>query len=138
MTELIDKSQQNIEAALALRTSLNLLAPSVHCAYYSCVQLMIDILIHDFEIPDDEIIDEAKAHDMGTHEFASSKIFMDLKSKKEFQSANNFNNTVGRLRRKRNLADYKLFTVTPQTSKNAYEEALIINTILKKHYNIED
>jgi hypothetical protein len=137
MSALIDKSDQNIAAALELRTNLNLYAPSIHCAYYSCVQLMIDVLINDFGIPDNQIEDKARAENTGSHAFASNKIFQDIKQTgKNFREASNFNNDVQNLRRRRTNADYHEFVVSEDYSARAYEEALRINGVLKEFYKL--
>ncbi len=45
MTELIVKSNQNARASLHLFDNHKVYAPVIHCAYYSCVQRILHILL---------------------------------------------------------------------------------------------
>jgi hypothetical protein len=136
MSELIIKSKQNIKAAHEMISTFGFFSSSIHCSYYSCVQLLIEILINDFGIPDHEIVNEARKDGTGSHVFASNTVFSEI-HKEEWKTARDFNRDIEKLRRRRENADYHEFQVSKEYSMDAFKEANNINTALVRFFKLE-
>ena len=59
MSELKKKSDSNMMSAQYLIDRGNF-APSIHCSYYSCVQLMLHILRSEYNKTEDDVVSESQ------------------------------------------------------------------------------
>ncbi len=136
MSQLVKKSKENIAAAKIL-SKFELFAPSIHCSYYSSVQLSIEIVVNYFGVKETDIIQRAKTQKGGTHVYTSNLITIDLEEK-NWKSAREYNAKIEGMRRKREHSDYRDIKMSPDDAKSVYEDALIVNELLTKSYSIPD
>ena len=103
MSHLKNKSELSKAAADLLQR--NSFYPSViHCAYYSCIQLMKHILIATLGKTEAEIAAEVRSSPKGSHEIMINNINKHLKSNsKDWRT---FNSKITQLKRLRVDADY--------------------------------
>ncbi len=132
MSELKNKSDQNIWAAEKLIKE-NLHAPSVHCSYYSCFQLLKHYLFEFYDF-DQETYDIKKNQYTfgGTHEFVINYHLLELKKIEEIRV---LKNELKQLKKFRNESDYDDIKIGVERSKKAYKYAENVLKILKKTYN---
>ncbi len=105
-THLKTKSEQNIQLADQITTNGSEFASSVHCGYYSCVQLMLHILRSHFGQSDTEIENNERTQNKSSHNLLISEIGSELKrlNANEFRD---FNSKIKQLKGIRNKADYR-------------------------------
>jgi hypothetical protein len=137
MTKLKDKSDHNLKASGNLLTK-SLCAPSVHCSYYSCIQLMLHILRSDLKKSDLEVDKESEAgskNEGGFHNWLINLILREL-VKKDFQLSRDFSTFVGQLKGLRVKADYKNVEISPNKAKEGLEFAQHVIEILQQKFKI--
>ena len=104
MSQLKNKSELNRAAADLLQQSS--FYPSViHCAYYSCIQLMKHILIVTLGKTEAEIAAEVRSSPNGSHEIMINNINDHLKA--NLKDWRTFNSKITQLKRLRVAADYE-------------------------------
>jgi len=135
MGVLLDKSENSVSAAELLHQE-TYYATSVHCSYYSCLQLMKDIVLYyceDFD--NDEDFDyQQKESKTPSHEFLINYINKKLNEKNmDFRK---FNRSINELKRKRVEADYKEIVIMESVSKWAMEKSGEVNTELKTSFEV--
>lgn len=141
MSELIRKSKCNLDAAHLLISSAKLFSPSVHCSYYSCVQLMVFILINEFGISESHIETQARNASTGTHKFAIDKIYSELFRSQDDEKrieALKFQRIINSLKEKRILSDYKEFAVNVDFANNSLKESKEARNLLLELYKINE
>ncbi len=132
---LLDKSNNNLQASEILIKN-NLHSSSVHCAYYSSVQMMIHLLLNKFGFTQDKLEEEAKKENKGSHIFAKNYLHQKMKDKGIRFDATIFYRTVGELKNKREKADYQEENIEIDFSQEAVKQANEVNKILKKVFEI--
>lgn len=85
LNTVIEKSKINLAAAQLLQDK-TYFAPSVHCAFYSCLQFLMYLAKETFKITDSEIA--AKTIGGGTHKFLIDLTFNELNRAKRSKSDN--------------------------------------------------
>ena len=114
---LKEKSEFNIASAEILYTQ-NYYAPSVHCAYYACFQLMKHIISERFHISYEEQEAETRAsNNPNTHSYVIGKIRNEIRSDRE--RFREINYQLGDLRNFRNKADYDNIQIDSELSDKA-------------------
>jgi len=132
MTVIRHKSSEYFNAGeLLIRNSM--LASSVHCFYYSCVQLMIHILISVFHMTEESIEAEFIRARRGFHNWLINKIYADYE-RKNFRNARNFLRKIHNLKHVRIQADYKLIEIDASTSNDVKSISECIINMLKGDY----
>jgi uncharacterized protein (UPF0332 family) len=129
---LLSKSSENTTAANKL-FSLKLYASTVHCAYYSCVQLMSHILRSDFGTSETEI--ERESNNISSHEWLQTTIATQLLGR-NFMLLSDFNTYTVQLKRLRVRADYKNLVIEEKHAKDAIQWACIIHQILNANFRL--
>jgi len=104
MAFLRAKADFNKEAADVLFQQ-SLYAPSVHCAYYSCFQLLKYILKTKLNKPYAQQAAEISASTGGTHAYIKSQILREIASS-DRQNYTDVNRKLGDLKLFRERADY--------------------------------
>ncbi len=136
MIGLKNKSEINIEAAKLLHDS-DYYAPSVHCSYYSCLQLMKYSLNSHFKFTEDEIgskINEYTRNNKdGSHNFFISFLFKEIKNNYSKRESIDFNNKINTLKKIRTKADYGKDDILHNISNSAITLSNEITAIIKKH-----
>jgi len=135
MGMLIAKSKENLISAQLLIEN-KYYASSVHCSYYSSVQLMIHLLITKFNFTQEKLENEAIKEGKGSHVFAINQITKHLKSKQEILKSVDFYRNIGKLKTKRKHADYLDTLIDKPYSDEALLQANEINGILTTAFNI--
>ncbi len=120
MDEFKIKSEFN-KAAANLLLNNQLYAPSVHCSYYMCVQLMLHILFHKKKIQKADFDSDMKKRRDGTHGHAIYLIGLDL-IKIEKDSYKRFQALIPKLKEYREKSDYTDQPVLQQMGYDAYQK----------------
>lgn len=133
------KSNNNFTASeTLLKQELN--APSVHCAYYACVQYMLHILYTKQGMTEESINEEQRevSNELegGFHAWLINKFFRLLLRFEHGEVSRTFYEYTGQLKGLRIKADYKNKDITAQKAKDAYETSEKIIKILKEKLDI--
>jgi uncharacterized protein (UPF0332 family) len=132
MSILKGKSTENIEA-MDILINNGKYTPSIHCAYYSCLQLSKHILSQycsiDYEQQDTE------SSGRGSHNYIIKELSIQLEKIGRFQKLN-YNNNINKLKMLRKISDYNNQTITENEANRAKVMANDIINILNKNYNI--
>lgn len=134
MTHLKSKSEMNLVGANLLISS-KIYAPSIHCSYYSSVQLMIHILVLNLNKTELDIDTESRKARTGFHNWLKSKIIGELKNRNP-KIIRDFNNSFGIIKALRIKADYKNSTINKQKAIHSVEKAKTVNKILAENFTI--
>ncbi|MGB1018415.1 MAG: hypothetical protein ACPGVH_05060 [Chitinophagales bacterium] len=129
------KSVENIESANSL-IAKSKFCSSVHCSYYSNVQLMYHILRTEFKKTDSEIAIEskegAKKH-KGSHNWLINYFVRQI-GLKEFMAITDFNNFINELKNARIKADYKNELINKPVAKKCIEISIEVTDMLTKYF----
>lgn len=132
MSFLLDKSNQNQFAALKLFDQEKKYAPSVHCAYYSCIQLMIHILITAGKKTETQIQSEiGKGNSHQYYIYQTQNLIKAVLPSEVLKF-----DEIKDLKSYRTSSDYKNKEITSVDSEKAINIAERINTLLKRTFNI--
>jgi hypothetical protein len=132
MSELSNKAEINIDAAKKLLDSTHFCS-SVHCSYYSCVQLMKHIIIHKIGMSEENIsLEEKRSPMLGSHGLYINLTLTYLKSNVKRDDWKLFNDEIVKLKRARRDADYIDVTIDYDSSRFSYARAVDINKVLRK------
>jgi uncharacterized protein (UPF0332 family) len=131
MSKLREKSEFNIEAAILLVDN-NLYAPSVHCSYYSCVQLMKYIIKDFFEIDYSEMASQISQSKSGTHVFLINYLSDSLYDNVSAEKSRSFRRSIKDLKQFREEADYEDVEVLFDKSEKSLNMAKEIIRELKE------
>jgi hypothetical protein len=136
MIGLKNKSEINKDAAKLLQEK-NYYAPSVHCSYYSCLQLMKYCLNSHFKLSEKEINSKVKQYMIknkdGSHNFYINFLFKEIKNISTTRESNDFNNKINALKKIRTIADYSKEDILFHTSNKALTLSSDIIEMIKKH-----
>lgn len=139
MIGLKNKSEINSDAAKLLHDK-NYYAPSIHCSYYSCLQLMIYSLNSHFNFTEDEISSKVneytRSYKDGSHNFYISFLLKEIKKNSSVRVSLDFNNKINTLKKFRTKADYKKDDIHHDTSNIALSLSGDIITLIKKYFKI--
>jgi len=131
------KSKNNIKGAeLLIRNSLY--SSSVHCSYYSNVQLMLHVLFTDFNKSENEIESESKQSSIdekGYHNWLKNTITRELITR-DFMIVRDFNNLFGQLKALRVKGDYKNIIISKNKAVDAVGFSKNINEILEEKFTV--
>jgi uncharacterized protein (UPF0332 family) len=130
MSELAKKSNENfISAELLFKNNLH--ASSIHCAYYSSLQKMSDILIENYGYTADTLFQESSRNHIGSHDFIINKTFFNMVNVNRNPSENQwFKRQILDLKKSRVNSDYKEHIIDSTKSGAAITVARKINTKL--------
>ena len=134
---LFDKSQENIKSATLL-IEKEYSAASVHCSYYSCIQIMLHVLRSDFKKSEEDITqesDEGSRDSHGFHNWIQNYLFKEVSNReKDARIALDFYNLLGSLKGIRIRADYKINVIGKKEASKALEGANKINKIITERF----
>ncbi len=135
MSILKEKSNFNIQAAeLLLRNSLY--APSVHCSYYSCFQLLKYTINYFFDIDYAPQATETSLSRQKTHQYVVNYVTNELKQFVGFEESRKFKRSINDLKQFRVEADYENIEVNIDKGETAFKKAREIRTYLTTNFNI--
>jgi hypothetical protein len=135
MKILLEKSKSSIEASSLLKQEEHF-ASSIHCSYYSCIQLMRHILfnIHN---EDEAYFDRSdKVKSKSSHEYLLNQVVLNLHKLGAKVDLNKFRNNFRDIKELRKNADYKQIRIFERECNIAYAGAKYINHALKDTYNL--
>ncbi|NOQ24641.1 MAG: hypothetical protein GQ564_04695 [Bacteroidales bacterium] len=139
MIGLKNKSEINCEAAKLLHEK-NYYAPSIHCSYYCCLQLMKYSLNSHFKFNESEIgtkVNEYTRNNKdGSHNFFISFLFKEIKKNSSTRISIDFNNKINALKKFRTKADYDKDDIHFNVSEKALTLSNDIIFLIKKYFKI--
>ena len=142
MGELLKKASNNYSAAESLIEKENY-SPSIHCAYYSCLQIILFLInsklsqawISYQDSLDADTILNKKAHKQSLHNQYISFIKQDI-NKTDRSTQRKFSTDIGILKKFRNDSDYTDTEIVDNIADQSLSLAKDINTQLLKHYEL--
>lgn len=130
MDILLNKSESSLEASTLLHEE-ELYASSVHCSYYSSVQLMRHIIFNNFGEDEIDFDNKDEVRNHGSHNFLISffknRIYTSI-------SKRDFGTHLRDLKELRKNADYKQKVILIGESRNAMRLSNIVNSALKRNF----
>jgi len=135
-----NKAVTNFDAAEKLIQSPNYhYCSSIHCAYFSCFQILKFILLAIFEEKEEEVYAKRKTgtREIGEHEYYIQKVHESLLSTKDFVAARDFKNKINELKSLRTVSDYKVDIIEKPKSEYALQLAGDIQKILRKNFKYD-
>lgn len=135
MSKIRQKSNFNLEAANVLINN-QLYAPSVHCSYYSCFQLLkytIKCFFGDDYNTQSVNISTGKEK---SHQYVVNYVSNRLKGFVGLEESLKFKRKVNDLKQFRVESDYENIEVNLDKGTKAYEKAKEIRTYLIKNFNV--
>jgi hypothetical protein len=144
MSTLKEKSDMNIQAALVLTSTENVCLSSVHCAYYSCYQLVIYFLETKLNLDNvmrkkrydqyvDGVRDAGGTKILGSHEYWIQQFINDYRSRCSGDVPYLFKNLV-LLRQARLESDYETTDFNKRKTDDLYDLALDVRKKMIKTY----
>lgn len=135
MSKLKEKSNFNIQAAeILLRDSLY--APSVHCSYYSCFQLLKYIIKFFFGINYDLQATNISSSTQKTHQYVVNFVTSELKRFVGFEESKKFKRKIKDLKQFRIESDYEDIEINSDKGELALKKAKEIRIYLIKNFNV--
>jgi hypothetical protein len=135
MSKLRQKSDFNISAADTLIKQY-LFAPSVHCSYYSCFQLLKYTIKDFFGVDYNAQASNIANSKQKTHQYVINYIANELKCLPNIEESRWFIRTVKDLRQFRNESDYENIEVGFDKGDAAYSKAKEIRSYIIKKFNV--
>lgn len=135
MSKLRQKSDFNIDAANALLKQ-NLFAPSVHCSYYSCFQLLKYTIKDFFGVDYETQAVNISASKQKTHQYVVSYITNELVSLAGIVESQDFKRKIKDLKLFREESDYENIEVNSDKGNEAYNRANEIRSYIIKNFNV--
>jgi hypothetical protein len=133
MSELTDKSEINRDAAKRLY-DIQYYCSTVHCAYYSCIQLMMHIILYELGWTESTLT-TAISNDKrtGSHEFYINLITKHLIDKKTNRDDRKlFSEEIVNLKKLRTKSDYNNEKIGEPQGRYSISKAIDIYKILQK------
>lgn len=135
MGELLKKSEENRQAALKLWSVDSWYAPSIHCAYYSCVQLMIHILMVVGKKDHNVLETEISLSGGGSHVYYIKQV-QELLVKNGRADKVKIFSEIKSLKSYREKSDYKPIAITYDDSEKATSLSDKIYHMLKTEFKV--
>jgi hypothetical protein len=119
---LKQKSEENAKAAQLLADRKNkYYAASIHCSYYSSIQMLMYILNTKYHIPYQQQEKEADSIRKGTHNYLIDEIGVRLKKKQDATQIRRIQKNIRDLKDLRKGADYKPVQIDILKAQRAIE-----------------
>ena len=135
MSKLKEKSEFNIDAA-ELLLSKYLYAPSVHCSYYSCFQLLKYTIKSFFGIDYETQAVNCSTSRQKSHVYVVNYVSTELSRFVSFEECRNFKRTIKDLKQFRVESDYENVEVSLDKGVEALRKAKEIRTYLKTNFSV--
>ncbi len=133
MCKLENKSGIN-QSAAELLSDKGFYAPSVHCSYYSCIQLMKHLLLCCYKKSEQTIFQEVKdGTDHNFHNYIINFFVREISHKSRNKNdSSTFRNKINSLKALRNKADYEAKDVDSPSCRAAITTSVEIIDMLRK------
>lgn len=135
MSKLREKSEFNIDAAEYLFKK-SLYAPSVHCSYYSCFQLLKYTIKIFFDIDYDVQTSNITSSKQSSHKYVINYVCGKLESFVSFEESRKFRHKIKDLKQFRIESDYENIEVSSDKGDIALRKAKEIRTYLITNFNV--
>jgi hypothetical protein len=134
MSKLKEKSEFNIDAAQVLIDKY-LFAPSVHCSYYSCFQLMKFTMNAHFGMSYDELRQKVSVNTSGgTHTYVTHFFNAEVRKKYGISDYSDFSRKIKDLKEFRESSDYDDSEITIDNSTKALQYAKELRYYIQKNF----
>lgn len=133
MSNLKQKSGFNKDAAEVLFTQ-GLFAPSVHCSYYSCFQLLKYIINDFFGVDYDVQAIEMRSEKLGSHQYVIKYINTQLKTLTDLKERRDFIRKIKDLKDYRLNSDYENISIDSDIGNRAIKKANEIRTYIEEKF----
>jgi len=134
MEALREKSEFNFMAAELLMDKHQIYSSSIHCLYYSTLQLAKHIIIHVYGKTDHSIAQELNTATHKSHENVRNYIIEKLKEKKQPFLIRDFNKNFNQLKVLRENSDYKEISISLDDALKSKDLSFELNKLLKKTF----
>lgn len=132
MSALTEKSEINRDAAQKLY-DIQYYCSTVHCAYYSCVQLMMHILLYELGYTEATLTTAISNDTRGSHEFYINAVTKHLIAKNTNRDERKlFGEEIVNLKKLRTKADYHDEKIGEAQGRHSVTKATDIYKILRK------
>jgi uncharacterized protein (UPF0332 family) len=135
MSKLRQKSEFNIDAAEHLLKK-SLYAPSVHCSYYSCFQLLKFTIKDFFDVDYETQSINISSTKQNTHQYVVNYVSDGLKKFVPFEESRNFKHAIKDLKQFRIESDYENIEVNSDKGIEALRKAKEIRSYLINNFNL--
>lgn len=135
MSKLKEKSEFNFQAAQLL-IDKNLYAPSVHCSYYGCFQLMKFTINNFFGIDYEELSQMIAVDKSNTHAYIIRFVSNEIRTNLGKDAYREFNNTIKDLKNFREESDYDNVEISLDKGEKAFSFANEIRLFLSKNFHV--
>ncbi|MFA6334556.1 MAG: HEPN domain-containing protein [Bacteroidales bacterium] len=135
MSKIRQKSDFNITAAeILMRESYY--APSVHCSYYSCFQLLKYTIKYFFGIDYETLSNNISMSEQNTHGYVINFITRELIGYAGDEESRKFKRQIKDLKQFREESDYENIEVRMEQSQKAYNKAKEIREYIIAKFNV--
>lgn len=124
-----------MDAAKALLEQ-NLFAPSVHCSYYSCFQLLKYTIKDFFDVDYETQAVNISSSKQNTHQYVVNYITNELKSLSDIFESRDFKRKINDLKQFRVESDYENVEVDYNKGNDAMNRATEIRSYIIKNFNV--
>ncbi|TKG95206.1 HEPN domain-containing protein [Puteibacter caeruleilacunae] len=135
MSKLKQKSEFNISAADTLLKE-HLFAPSVHCSYYSCFQLLKYTIKEFFGDDYSTQAVNISTSKQSSHQYVINYIAKELRGFAEVSESQEFKRKIKDLRQYRIEADYENIEVNSDKGNMAFDKANEVRSYIIKNFNV--
>jgi len=135
MSKLREKSNFNFSAAESL-VGQSLYAPSIHCAYYSCFQLLKHTINNFCGISYEQQSKEIISLKQKSHQYVINYITNELNKHVDFKESKDFKRKIKDLKQFRVESDYENIEINMDKSQQAIVLANEIRTYVIKNFNV--
>ena len=135
MSKIRQKSDFNIHAAERLLQE-TYYAPSVHCSYYSCFQLLKYTIKEFFNVDYVTQAVNISSSGQGTHQYVINYVTSELRKFVSLEEYRNFKRTIKDLKQFRLESDYDDIEIDSDKGNKAFNKAKEIRTYLIKNFNV--
>lgn len=142
MSELLKKATKNFDAAELLINN-RIYPPSIHCSYYSCLQIILFLiktkLVTEWTAYQDSIDASIALKQLNRKESLHNQYISFIKQdikKKELNLSRKFSTDIGILKQNRNDSDYTETPTEDRIAENSLNLAKKINFQLMDHYKL--
>lgn len=130
MDELKHKSGFNMDAARLL-IDKEYFASSIHCSYYSCIQLAKHVLLNKLGITE-RALKQKYVRPIGSHNLIREAIINELRVKMNDKfTMTQFNSKFGLIKQLREESDYHEVIIDSKKAEDSIKHSTFINSILK-------
>lgn len=135
MSALKEKSKQNFDAAKLLMDQ-GYLTPSVHCSYYSCLQLLKYSIKFFFGVEYSDLNRNIAASNKNSHQYIIDYVYNELARNLGSYEARMFKRDIKDLKFFREESDYDDIIIEREKCNKAYTYAMNLRDFLRNNLHL--